>query len=223
MGSLYFFDVLTILTNALFAAPVVLSWIYGLYMQTVLWIVVFVASMLYHLCFEEVHSCVADPFLLESIDTVFAMTGFFVCVLMLLYFMMDFHMIRDITVVLAFHCVLVIIVIITGSTFSIPSLAFTALFIVAFIAVVVSLFLHRNRRHKGKGRVLRAFSERVDPWWYVSGLFCGTVGLAFFPLHLLIGDEYYPVTHSFWHIFLIAGISLVTHAVRGHRGTGSKK
>ena len=215
-GSLYFFDVVTILSNAILIIPVVLSFFFRLYVQTFVWIVVFVASMLYHLCLQELEACVAPLALLEAIDVSFAMTGFFVCILMLLAFVLEFDLIRDITIVFLFHLFVVATSIVTGSLFSIPGLVAMGVSMVGFGVLLVLAFLHKNRRLKGSKRLRRAFAERVDAPLYIAGVVLGLLGMTCFQLHLLIGVEYYPITHSLWHIFLMLGISLGTVSIRRH-------
>jgi len=215
-GSLYFFDVVTILSNAILIMPVVLSFFFRLYVQTVVWIVVFVASMLYHLCLQELEACVAPLELLEAVDVSFAMTGFFVCILMLLAFVVEFDLLRDVTIVFVFHLFVVATTIATGTLFSIPGLVAMGGSMVGFGVLLVLAFLHKNRRLKGTKRMRRAFRERVDIPMYVAAVVLGLLGMACFQLHMLIGEDYYPITHSLWHIFLMLGVSLGVVAIRGH-------
>lgn len=219
MGALYFFDVITILSNTLLVVPILLSFHYGLYFHTVMWILVFVASMLYHLCYQEVESCVGPLIVLETVDTILAVTGFFMCVLMMLYFLLDFNLIRDISIVLMFHVMLVCIVLFTGDALSVPSLVFEAIFIIAFILIVMWTFLCKKKRcsHYGKWQIVRAFQKRVDVSWYIASVILSIVALIFFQLHILIGEEYYPVTHSLWHILMTTGISMGMVSIRSHR------
>jgi len=219
-GSLYVFDVVTILSNAFLAMPVVLSFLFGLYVQTVVWIVVFVASMLYHICLQELDACVAPLELLQAVDVSFAMTGFFVCVLMLLAFLLEFDLVRDITIVFAFHLFVVATTIVTGSLFSVPGLVVMGLSIGGFVVLIIIAFLQKNRAYRGTRRLRRAFRERVNVPVYVAAVVLGVLGMACFQLHHLIGVETYPMTHSLWHIFLMLGVTLGIVAIHDRVESG---
>jgi len=91
------------------------------------------------------------------------------------------------------------------------------IFIVAAAVLVMRYFNHKVMVRHHKYDMLSMIRKRVKGVWYVSGIFimCYSL-LVFFPFHLIVGEQVYPISHGFWHLGVGIGVSFVFYSMHDH-------
>lgn len=212
-----FLDILQVVTNFIFFFPAVMCIRKRMFICAVAWVIAGSISFMYHLCKVESTTCFITHDDFRSLDHLHA------CVLILVVVFIVTSFLGALSVWIIIGLIFILytfnwaFILLLGWDQIFIMHTFSAVYSIIILGILVYFFVNREIKtngHKTWRPALLHLTNGMNIDFFVIGFITTILGLLFFPFHKVFGQEMYPVTHSFWHIFVAVGTGIMLLALK---------